>query len=423
MRKLPFIAIIAAALLCSAESYAQRQLNRELSNWESTFSELADMDSDIQGFIKDWRIKGLSLSVMRNDSLLFARGYGWADKEKNIKTSPGTTMRIASVSKLLTSVGIMVLQERGQLKLSDKVFGKDGILSEYTNYIIDSAAFSITVENLLRHEGGFDERGGDPMFMPQTISRNLGLSGPPSPDDICKYVLRRPLRFYPGSSQDYSNFSYLLLSMVIEKVTGSEYELWMQENVLYPAGCFDMHICNNYYEEKFPSETRYYMPAGSGLSSEFNGSGRRVEHPYGGADYTTLSGGGAWIASTPELARLVASIDARGCVEDIISNESVQDMTRYYDNHIFPLGWISASPWYGWTRTGTLSSTHAIIRYYPDGECWIVLVNTGSGRGSAFSARELRALCDHCRENYSYLLPARNLFKDPATSHPSPDRR
>ncbi len=61
---------------------------------------------------------------MRNDSLLFAKGYGEADTDK--KMGPGNILRMASVSKLVTAVGIMVLQERGLLSIKDHVFGPDG---------------------------------------------------------------------------------------------------------------------------------------------------------------------------------------------------------------------------------------------------------------------------------------------------------
>ena len=69
------------------------------------------MDSVIERYLKRWEINGAQLVITRNDSLLYARGFGMADKERGIRMEPNMLMRFASVSKLITAVGIMKLQE------------------------------------------------------------------------------------------------------------------------------------------------------------------------------------------------------------------------------------------------------------------------------------------------------------------------
>ena len=132
-------------------------LNETLTNAMSDSDSLRGIDKEVQEFMKYWRIQGISLSVMRNDSLMFSKGYGWADKEKNEVMTPGHILRLASVSKLLTATGIMKLEEQGRLSLDDRVFGPDGILCDslWTALIRDSLYYDITVEHLLRHKGGF----------------------------------------------------------------------------------------------------------------------------------------------------------------------------------------------------------------------------------------------------------------------------
>ena len=103
-----------------------RNLNKTLTNEMSDTSDLAGLDKSITRFMQEWNLQGVSLSIMRNDSLLYAKGYGWADEEKDVRMSPGIIMRMASVSKLLTATGIMVLQEQGRLSLRDSVFGPSG---------------------------------------------------------------------------------------------------------------------------------------------------------------------------------------------------------------------------------------------------------------------------------------------------------
>lgn len=386
-------------------------LNRTLTNEMSDTSALAKFDRDVRTYMQYWHMQGVSISIMRNDSLLYSKGYGWADKEKKEEMTPGHILRLASVSKLITATGIMKLQEEGRLTLADKVFGPDGILcdSTYTAIIKDSNYYKITVEHLLRHKAGFTTRAGDPMFSTRDIILQNRLSGPPDHDTLVKIQLKRSLPYEPGTSQAYSNFGYLLLSMIIEKVTGEDYEDWIQKNILIPAGCVDMHIAGNYYADKYENESKYYVQDNDDPVSEFNNSGRMVVRCYGGNDVHALSGAGAWVASTAELALFVASIDARPEVPDIISEESVRQMTEYFDPETYSLGWNDTKPTGEWTRTGTFSGTSALIKYFPDGECWIFVSNTSTWKGPSL-ARYTNEMFEKSRASYSALLPARNFF-------------
>ncbi|MCD8313504.1 MAG: beta-lactamase family protein [Bacteroidales bacterium] len=387
-------------------------LNEVLADSLSDVPQLRPMDRAVEAFMKKWEIRGASLAVMRGDSLVYAKGYGFADAEEGIPMEPGSIMRIASVSKLVTATGIMVLQERGLLSLKDKVFGPDGILCDslFTASIRDKRAFRITVEQLLRHAAGFSTGHGDPMFSCQTIMKQFHLSEPPDSRTLVRCELSRWLGYAPGTGRMYSNFGYLLLSLIIEKVSGQPYEDFIQENVLWPAGCYDMHIGGSYYEDRYPNEVRYYMQKGADKVEDFHLSGRMVERCYGGNDITALQGAGGWVASPAELCRLVASIDGRPEVPDVISEESVAAMTEYFDKDTFSLGWNDTNPETGWTRTGTLSGSSALVKYFPDGECWILVTNTGTYRGPHFTGY-ISTLFNQCRAQYSPLLPSVNLFE------------
>ena len=389
----------------------QLRLNESLTNEISDASALAGMDKRIENYMRQWALRGTSLAIMRNDSLVYAKGYGWADKELDISMEPSHILRVASVSKLLTATGIMMLQERGMVSLRDTVFGPRGILTDsvYASVIKDPNYKKITVEDLLRHKGGFTSAGGDPMFSTRYIIQQNHLETPPDHITLMKTQLKRRLRFVPGTSQHYSNFGYLLLSMIIEKVSGLDYETYMRDSVLVPAGCVDMHIANNYYEEKFPNEVRYYNGADSGLVEEYNNSGKLVDRCYGGNDVHSLAGAGAWVTSVPELARFVASIDGRDEVPDIISKESVAAMTEWFDENTYSLGWNDTKPTGEWTRTGTMSGTSALVKYYPDGECWIMVTNTSTWKGPGFT-RYTAGLFRDLRARYSAQLPRRDLF-------------
>ena len=393
------------------ETVVLPHLNEVLTNEMSDIPELEKMDARVRKFMNRWALKGVSLAVTRNDSLLYAKGYGWADEEEGIVMEPSHIMRMASVSKLLTAVGIMVLQDRDSLSIKDTVFGPGGILdTPYFNDLVkcDKNYQKVTVEHLLRHQVGFRR---DPLFSSVDVKNQLGLDHAPTKEDYYGLVLSRRLRWVPGTSQKYSNFGYLLLSEIIEKVSGMPYEEFMKKEVLEPAGCFDMHIGGIYYEDKRANEVRYYTHEGDGkYVEEYTGNGNMVERCYGGTNLPLLSGAGAWCGSPAEIARLVASIDGNPGVKDIISQESFLQMIEYFDENTFSLGWNDTTPSKGWNRTGTLAGTSAMVRYYPDGECWIMITNTSTWRGPS-QARYTDALFKQCREAYSDKLPKRNMFE------------
>jgi len=385
----------------------------ELPYWdrtvENSLSELPQMDHVVDSFMRFWALKGVSVAVTRNDSLVYAKGYGKADETASM--TPGTTMRLASVSKLLTAVGIMRLQEQGKLSLSSPVFGPYGILNEYDSYIKDSNYYLMTVEHLLRHQGGFSTRGGDVMFGTLTFMRNHGLSNPPTSSELVQKELRRSLAFVPGTWQQYSNFGYLLLSLVIEKASGMSYEDYMQKEVFGPCGCRDFKIAGNYLQDRHSGESMYFMHPESEPVPSFDGKYAEVVPCYGGNNVTGLQGAGAWTGSAVELARVVACIDGKDYVEDILTPYSVQQMTTWYDNDTFALGWVDCTPEGEWTRTGSFSGTSALVKVFPDGECWVLVSNTSAWRGSRFT-RNTSYLVKNLRRRFSQELPKRDLFSE-----------
>ena len=386
-------------------------LNDTLTNALVDVPELHDMDSIMRRYLKRWELNGAQLAVTRNDSLLYVKGYGWADKERNVLMEPCHIMRMASVSKLVTAVGIMKLQEMGRLKLSDKVFGPQGILNDttYINSIRDKRYYDITVEQLLRHKAGFNNYAGDPMSSTRYIMMQNRLTTPPTHRELLRILLRRHLGYTPGTGRCYSNLGYTILSMIIEKRSGMSYEQFMQDKVLRPAGCFDFHIAGIYYRDRRPNEVRYYMHGGSEPVYEYNNSGKKVDKCYGDTDIPRLAGAGAWAASAAELSRLIASIDGCSVLPDVISPQSVKAMTQQMPSGDYSLGWNYTPVGRPWIRTGSLSGTSALVMRYPDGQCWILLTNTSTWKGHGFSIDTI-SLFEKLRKKYMKLMPKRNLF-------------
>lgn len=413
-----FLSLAALAIVAITSSFGKKEkeihripvnLNETLTNEMSDTSVLDGFDKKVKDYMTYWGLRGASLSVMRNDSLLFSKGYGWADEKEPM--TPGHILRMASVSKLITAVGIMVLEEKGLLRLDDQVFGPGGILDDslYNAAIADSLYMKITVEDLLRHKGGFSKKGGDPMFSTRWIMSQNAWKEVPTKEQLTVLQLKRALAFEPGTFQEYSNYGYLALSMVIEKVSGMEYEDFIQEKVFHPIGCVNFKLAGNYYADKHPGEVRYYVQKDDQPVDEFNNSGRKVTRSYGGNDVSGLLGAGAWVASTPELALLVASIDGKPEVPDLITKESVDAMTEYFDPDTYSMGWNDTKPTGEWTRTGSFAGTTALVKYFPDGECWVFIANTSTYKGPGL-AKFTTELFEDLRSNYSKKFPRRNMF-------------
>lgn len=389
-----------------------KQLNQVLSNKESEGDAYHEMDSLIERYLKRWEINGAQLVITRNDSLLYARGFGFADKEQGIQMEPNMVMRFASVSKLITAVGIMKLYEMKKLRLNEKVFGAKGILNDttYNNSIKDPRYYDITVEHLLRHNAGFTNYAGDPMFSTRYIIMQNHLKTPPDHKTLLRILLKRHLGYTPGQGKCYSNLGYMILSEIIAKKTGMKYADFMQKYVLHPAGCYDMHIAGTYYKDKRPNEVKYYMHQGSVNVYEYNNSGRMVPRCYGENDVPRLEGAGAWSGSAAELARLIASIDGMPHIKDILSKQSVAFMTKEQPDHNFSIGWNYTAKGRPWIRTGSLSGTSALILKYPDGQCWILITNTSTWKGHGFS-NDSMAFFEKLRKKYVATLPKKDLFE------------
>jgi CubicO group peptidase (beta-lactamase class C family) len=160
--------------------------------------------------------------VAHDGKPVFQEAYGLADREKKLPNSLSTRFRIGSMNKMFTAVATLQLVEAGKIKLTDPL-GK--YLTDYPN---KDLASKVTIHHLLTHTGGT----GD-IFGPQFDAHRLELK---TLQDYVKLYGQRGLEFEPGSRWAYSNYGFLLLGVLIEKVTGQSYYNYVQEHVYKPAG-------------------------------------------------------------------------------------------------------------------------------------------------------------------------------------------
>lgn len=268
------------------------------------------LDELMTSVMGKWGIPGGALAVVKDGRLVFAHGYGLADRDAGKTVQPDSLFRIASVSKPITSAAILALVERGRLKLDAKLL--DVVKSHGVS--ADSAQDwrwpQITIRQLLNHTAGFDRNVSfDPMFRSDEVAKETGTPRPAGQWAIIRYMLDWPLDFDPGTKMAYSNFGYCLLGRVIEEVTGKPYGEAVQELVLRPAGITRMKLGRTRLSERLPGEVRYYMVGNESCRSVFPDVRGTVHWPYGGFYIEAMDAHGGWVASTIDLVRFAAALD------------------------------------------------------------------------------------------------------------------
>jgi CubicO group peptidase (beta-lactamase class C family) len=159
--------------------------------------------------------------VAKSGKPVFAQAYGLADREHKVPNTLKTGFRIGSMNKMFTATSILQLAQAGKLGLDDPL-GK--YLTDYPN---KDVATKVTIRHLLTHTGGT----GD-IFGPDFEAHRLELR---TLQDYIKLYGNRPLQFEPGTRWEYSNYGFILLGVVIEKVSDQSYYDYVREHIYEPA--------------------------------------------------------------------------------------------------------------------------------------------------------------------------------------------
>lgn len=168
---------------------------------------------------------GASVVVVKDGKVLAEKGYGYADQESKTPVDPkSTAFRVASVSKTFTAAAVMQLVEQGKVDLQ----------ADFQTYVkgleFDNPFDKpVTVENLLTHTTGFEIRD------PQQEDIHADFDKTVSMEDYAQQHMPPVVR-EPGSAYMYDNFSFLLLGMIVENVSGEPFETYMQQHIFKPLG-------------------------------------------------------------------------------------------------------------------------------------------------------------------------------------------
>src|SRR6187549_3352869 len=204
------------------------------------------MDEVAQSYVRDKTFMGTVL-VARGSDVILSKGYGSANLEWDIPNTPTTKFRLGSITKQFTAASILLLEERGKLKLDDPI----------KKYVPEAPAAweTITIFNLLTHTSGI------PNFTNLPEYKSLKLEATPVAKTIA-IVRDKPLDFVPGERMSYSNSGYLVLGYVIERVTGASYEKFVTDNIFTPLGMKDSGYDSN--TAVISRRAAGYMPSATG---------------------------------------------------------------------------------------------------------------------------------------------------------------
>jgi D-alanyl-D-alanine carboxypeptidase len=185
----------------------------------------AKIDAAVQQDIASGRVAGAAVAVLRNNKLVFIKGYGRANLEIAAPVNAKTVFRIGSLTKQFTAAGVLLLAEQGKLKIDDK-------LSLYLPNF--PRASEVTLRDLLDHTSGIHN------FTESAVIDKISTSGATVDELIADIAGQSPLYdFEPGTGWWYSNSNYALLGAVIEKVSGKTWGAFMKSEIFDKLGMTD----------------------------------------------------------------------------------------------------------------------------------------------------------------------------------------
>ncbi|HEY2825152.1 MAG TPA: serine hydrolase domain-containing protein [Gemmatimonadales bacterium] len=200
---------------------------------------LARVDSIIKDYLRNGLVPSVAVAIVQRGDTLMLKGFGLADRSANRAAGPATVYEIGSITKQFTASGILRLVEQGKVGLDDDV-------SRYVPSF-PLQGHHVTVHQLLNHTSGIHNYTNEAFWAPHW-AEDL------SPDSILGFVAKDTFDFAPGTRHSYSNSGYLLLGMIIERVTGKPYAAFLGEQFFTPLKLRHTSYCPSH-----PADTSFAL--------------------------------------------------------------------------------------------------------------------------------------------------------------------
>ena len=212
-----------------------------------TFDETA-VDRAVLAEMRAQQAPGLGIAVLKGDRVLLAKGYGMANIEQQVKVTPATMFQSGSLGKMFTAAGIMALVEDGRVALDSSI----------RVYLPDAPAAwqTVTIRHLLSHTSG----------IPDYTSSTFDYRRDYGDAELAKLAFAMPLEFAPGTRWNYSNSGYVVLGLVMNKLTGRRYWEFLRERIFAPAGMHTVRIISE--SEVVPHRASGYMLGAAGFQHQ-----------------------------------------------------------------------------------------------------------------------------------------------------------
>lgn len=358
-----------------------------------TQADLDQIKGAMDAVLAKQHIAGASVAIAKDDRLLYAGGFGLADKENNVPMDVDHRLRVGSISKSITSTAIYKLLEEGRLSSLDRtVFGSGGVLGSVAVPASMSELKQASVKNFLLQNDGLP---GD------ELANRLPLATHCASGDLSQriqYALAQHVQDStntglpvllgaPGQYFDYSNFNYVVLGRAIEALSGTGYESYLRTHVFGPAGVDDAHVFKVGPYDPASGEAKHYLANGSYAEYPASGTCDNVG-PYGGA--------GNWAMSAKDLLQWFDSVDSN-TARNVLSPSDQADMITANPptvgpNHYYAKGWITQG--WGWCgssvpivqgHNGSVAGAYANLFALPNGFSFAIITNQQTGTGTCHS--------------------------------------
>lgn len=224
---------------------------------------------------------GATVIVVKNGKTLLRKAYGAADIDARTPLTPGTVLRLGSITKQFTAVAILLLADEGKLALNDPI----------TRFFPDypTQGKVITVEHLLTHTSGIVSFTGKPDYV-GNMAKDMTVA------QMIDGFKNDPLEFEPGTKFAYNNSGYFLLGAIIEKVSGMSYASFLEQRIFTPLGMKDT---------AYEGHERSTAPRAAGYSAKDGGFG-----PTERLSMTQPYAAGSLVSTVDDLAKWDAAISA-----------------------------------------------------------------------------------------------------------------
>lgn len=307
-----------------------------------------DLEMEFDSLFESTRFNGVFLAA-ECDDVLYSKAFGYSDKQNNIKNELNTKFLIASITKTFTATCIMMLQEDGLLKVEDSV-------SDYIDLPIDK---SISIHDLLSHTSGIPDYSQNPRY------KRLNFREFITPKELAELIQFNQTRAYKiGEYYQYSNSNYILLGMIIEKVSGKTFIDFLKERIFIPSGMTNSGIYEDGYYSEIESIALGYRDLNYKRTEDYNAS--------------IASSGGGIYSTAEDLYKWHLFLES-----DSLSKSSKESMfSKKSGNHEYKYG-------YGWfirkdlnaiTHSGGLPGFRSILYKQLDKKRVIIIIsNTNLG--------------------------------------------